>query len=134
MKLSLPKKSGCGAYVTHLPAPAIATAPWALWVTPVIDKVWPGSGSLSLDRTVMVLGPLSSKTVVVSSPACGVQSMTSEAVPSLLSTAPSSAVYLKLAVPQKPVAGVNVNPPDGARFTAPPIGTPDSTAVRLFMP
>ena len=60
--------------------------------------------------------------------------MTSAAVPSLLSIVPSSAVYVKLAAPQKPVAGVNVNPPDGARFTVPPIGVPDSAATRLCLP
>ena len=38
-------------------------------------SVWDGSGSKSFERTVIVLAPLSSRTVTVSSPACGVQSI-----------------------------------------------------------
>src|SRR5207237_9208321 len=114
-----------------MPLPTIATAPCAAVETLVIVRVWPGSGSMSFDRTVMVLVPLSSRTVTVSSPVRGRQSIRIETVASLLLVVPSVAVYLNEALPQAPAFGVNVNAPLGARSTVPAIGDPgDNTALR----
>ena len=120
--------------------PTIATLPFRPCVTPVTVSVWPGSGSLSFDRTEIVLAPLSSRTVVPSLPATGTQLTVIEAV--AMSTAGTGTVapvllrssYVKLAAPQKFAAGVNVKAPDAARFTVPPTGVPESTAVRVFGP
>src|SRR5262245_14742793 len=118
-----------------MPPPTIDTEPCEAAATATTLSVWPGSGSVSFDSTVIVLAPPSSRTVTVSSAACGLQSTIRSTVASLLCIEPSYALYLKLACPQKPAAGVNVKPPDEDRSTVPPTSLPGvNTAVRLDRP
>src|SRR3954462_3310566 len=104
--------------------------PWAAGPMLVTVSTWPGSGSLSFDSTVIVVVPLSSRTVSASPAACGWQSTTIDTVASLLSAGPSFARDVNEAGPPTSAPGVNLNAPLAARSTVPPTVEPaDRTAV-----
>src|SRR4029078_11136334 len=90
-----------------MPPDRIEVAPCAAAPTAVTVSVWPGSGSVAFDRTVIVVVPLSSRTVRLSPVACGRQSTTIATVASLLSVEPSFARYLNETGPHTPAPGMN---------------------------
>src|SRR5919199_4368376 len=116
-----------------MPPGATADTPCAGAVTLMTVRVCPGSGSVSLASTVMVLVPLSSSTVTTSLPGSGVQSIRIDTVASLLLFVPSDARYLKDAGPHAPAAGVNVNAPLSARVTVPFNADPGDSTARTVL-
>src|SRR5688500_14307965 len=105
----------------------MTTVPCSPWVAPVIvrhansggDRVF---GSVSLARTSMLAGQLSSAIVAESSLATGASGTAVKlmvTVAGALSLLPSLAVYLKVTAPKKLAAGVYVKEPSGSRSSEP---------------
>src|SRR4029078_13686834 len=107
-----------------MPPDRIEVAPCAAAPTAVTASGGTGSGSVSFDSTVIVVVPLSSRTVRLSPVAWGRQSTTIATVASLLSVAPSFARYLNETGPHTPAPGMNRKAPLGERATVPPTSDP----------